>query len=70
MSETDRWENEGGRVIRTKTETRLRALIRRHFSLDRALDEELGRPNPCSIELQRLRREKLFLKDEMNQISR
>ena len=69
MSETDRWENEGGRVLHVKTEARLKALVRRHFSLDRALDDELARPNPCSIELQRLRREKLFLKDEMSRIS-
>ena len=69
MPETDRWENEGGRVYHGKTEARLKALVHRHFRLDRALAQELSRPNPCSIELQRLRREKLFLKDEMTQIS-
>lgn len=69
MPEIDRWENEGGQVVAAKPLARIKALQRRHLQIDARLDQELNRPNPCSIELQRLRREKLYLKDEINQIS-
>lgn len=65
MSDLDRLENEGGQVPRPRLAARLVALRRRHEKLDTLLDAELGRPKPCDIELQRLRREKLYLKDEM-----
>jgi hypothetical protein len=70
MPDLDRWENEGGQTVRKPSQARLKALQRRHMSLDQRLDQELGRPNPCSLELQRLKREKLYLKDEINQFSR
>ncbi|NQY41247.1 MAG: YdcH family protein [Henriciella sp.] len=69
MPEIDRWENEGGQVNAAKPVARIKALQRRHLQLDSQLDRELTRPNPCSIELQRLRREKLYLKDQIFQIS-
>ena len=69
MPEIDRWENEGGQIVHAKPLARIKALQRRHLQLDTQLDRELNRPNPCSIELQRLRREKLYLKDEISQIS-
>ena len=69
MAEFDRWENEGGRVYPMRTSPRLNALQRRHANLDTQVGEELKRPNPCGIELQRLRREKLYLKDEMRTLA-
>ena len=69
MPEIDRWENEGGQVMRAKPLARIKALQRRHLQIDTQLARELNRPHPCSIDLQRLRREKLYLKDEINQIS-
>ncbi len=65
MAEIDRWENEGGLVYPPRSKPRLKALQRRHASLDTQVGIELKRPNPCGIELQRWRREKLYLKDEM-----
>ena len=69
MPEIDRWENESGQVVHAQPLARIKALRRRHLQLDRQLDRELNRPRPCSIELQRLRREKLYLKVEIFQIS-
>ena len=69
MPEIDRWENEGGRVYYSKQVARLKALQKRHTQLDAKLDTELNRPNPCSIEVRRLRKEQLFLRDEMDQLS-
>lgn len=69
MPDIDRWENEGGLVHRPRQKARLKALQRRHADLDTRVDAELKRPNPCAIELQRLRREKLYLKDEMSQLA-
>lgn len=69
MPDLDRWENEGGQTVRKPSLARLKALQRRHVNLDNKVDQELARPNPCSLELQRLKREKLYLKDEINQIS-
>lgn len=66
MPDLDRWENEGGLVNRVRAPQRLRALQRRHLQLETKVEAELKRPNPCSIELGRLKREKLYLKDEMS----
>lgn len=66
MPDIDRWENEGGQI----SQPRLSALHRRHSKLDEKLEAELRRPQPCQIELQRLRREKLYLKDEMRTLLR
>lgn len=68
MPEIDRWENEGGLVSNTKFAARLRALERHHNRLEKRVEAEHKRPNPCAIELQRLKREKLYLKDQMSQI--
>lgn len=64
MSDIQRWENEGGLTA----QPRLRTLHRRHSKLDEKLEQELRRPQPCQIELQRLRREKLYLKDEIRSL--
>ena len=65
MPDLDRWENEGGFIHKVRAPQRLRALKRRHEQLENKVDAELKRPNPCSVELKRLKREKLYLKDEM-----
>ena len=66
MPDLDRWENEGGVVNHNRAPHRLRALQRRHNQLETKVEAELKRPNPCSVELKRLKREKLYLKDEMS----
>ena len=68
MPDFDRWENEGGSVPSVRFAARLRALERQHNRLEQRVEAEHKRPNPCAIELQRLKREKLFLKDQMTQI--
>jgi hypothetical protein len=68
MPDLDRWENEGGSVSRARPTARLRALERHHTQLERQVEAEHKRPNPCAIELQRLKREKLYLKDQMQQM--
>ena len=68
MPEVDRWENEGGAVPSVRFKARLRALERHHHRLEKQVEAEHKRPNPCAIELQRLKREKLYLKDQMTQI--
>lgn len=68
MPDLDRWENEGGLVNQVRAPQRLRALERRHDQLETKVESELKRPNPCSVELKRLKREKLYLKDEMNSL--
>ena len=65
MPDLDRWENEGGFIRKVRAPQRLRALKHRHEQLENKVDAELKRPNPCSVELKRLKREKLYLKDEM-----
>lgn len=68
MPDLDRWENEGGQVFNGRSHVRLKTLQRRHAALDVAVESELSKPSPCTIELRRLRREKLFLNDEMRQL--
>lgn len=68
MPDLDRWENEGGLVNQLRAPLRLRVLERRHNQLETKVEAELKRPNPCSVELKRLKREKLYLKDEMNSL--
>lgn len=70
MAEIDRWENEGGRVIPNRVKPRLTAMRRLHSDLDTQVAKELKRPNPCGIELQRRRREKLYLKNKMHVLAR
>ena len=69
MRELDRWENECGRVLRPSTVARIRALNRRHRQLDEKLDIELKRPKPCMAQIQYLKREKLYLKDEIRRLT-
>lgn len=40
-------------------------LRRRHHQLAVQIDEELQRPMPCSVALQRLKRQRLKLKDQI-----
>jgi hypothetical protein len=49
---------------------RLRSLEHRHASLERLISEEDGRPRPDAMELARLKREKLRLKDELERLRR
>ena len=65
MPDLDRWENEGGSLLPPRRTVHLRALQRRHAQLDDLVQQEMKRPAPCAIELQRLRREKLYLRDQM-----
>ena len=69
MPEIDRWENEGGRVIPTSRTSRVKALQRRYTQLDAKLDLELNRPDPSSIEVKRLRRERAYLRDELDDLA-
>jgi|GEM_PF-5765646 len=68
MPDLDRWENEGGSITTGRAAARLRALERHHGQLDRRVEAENKRPNPCAIELKRLKREKLYLKDQIRQL--
>ncbi|WP_135467418.1 YdcH family protein [Crenalkalicoccus roseus] len=49
---------------------RIRALEERHAALERQIEEETARPRPDDTELQRLKREKLRLKEEMERLRR
>ena len=69
MPDVDRWENEGGSLPPPRRTFHLRALQRRHAHLDELVQRELKRPAPCSVELQRLRREKLYLRDQMRTLA-
>ncbi|MEM7459884.1 MAG: YdcH family protein [Pseudomonadota bacterium] len=69
MPEIERWENEGGGLSPPRRAARLQALQRRHAHLDKLVQTELKRPAPCAVELQRLRREKLYLRDEMRTLA-
>ncbi|MEC3861814.1 YdcH family protein [Mesobacterium sp. TK19101] len=45
-------------------------LRRRHHQLAVQIDEELQRPMPCSVALQRLKRQRLRLKDQITYYSK
>lgn len=45
-------------------------LFQQHNELDHEVSREEGRPAPDSIQLMKMKREKLHLKDEMNRILR
>jgi hypothetical protein len=49
---------------------RLRSLEERHAVLDRQIVEEDARPRPDEAEINRLKREKLRLKEEMERLRR
>ena len=53
---------------RMSTDARLRSLEDRHLTLDRRIAQEAVRPMPDTEELQRLKREKLKLKDEIERL--
>lgn len=52
------------------TAARLRALEERHAMLEREIAEEDARPRPDELELQRLKREKLRVKEEIERLRR
>ena len=52
------------------TSPRIRSLEDRHAVLDRQIGEEDGRPRPDETELNRLKREKLRLKEEIEKLRR
>jgi hypothetical protein len=47
---------------------RIRSLEERHATLEARIAEEGGRPRPDDLELVRLKREKLRLKEEMEKL--
>jgi len=47
---------------------RIRSLEERHATLEARIAEEGGRPRPDDMELVRLKREKLRLKEEMEKL--
>lgn len=47
---------------------RLQALESRHRSTKRKLDEEMKRPLPDSIRIQKLKRKRLWLKDQITDL--
>ncbi|NGM18904.1 DUF465 domain-containing protein [Roseomonas stagni] len=47
---------------------RIRSLEERHATLEARIAEEGGRPRPNDLELVRLKREKLRLKEEMEKL--
>jgi hypothetical protein len=49
-------------------EARIRELGVRHQSLERAIDDENGRPAADPVRLRELKRKKLRLKEEMEQL--
>ncbi len=49
---------------------RLRTLEERHAALERLIAQEDARPRPNETELVRLKREKLHVKDEMEELKR
>lgn len=65
MTDYCRWENEGGAPVQSNTRARLNALKRHHRRIHALIDLEQKRPNACSIEIGRLKREKLNLKDQI-----
>lgn len=50
-------------------EARIDALRRKHAHLDEELEYEVHRPFPNGAAIWRLKREKLFLKDEISRLS-
>lgn len=69
MAELDRWENEGGMIGYSDLPPRLRALKRQYRRMHALVDQEQEKPNACEIELRRLKREKLYLKDQIASLS-
>ncbi len=49
-------------------ESRIEALRRKHAHLDQELDYEVHRPFPNGAAIWRLKREKLFIKDEIGRL--
>ena len=49
-------------------EARIRELDSRHETLDRAIQDEAGRPASDALRLRELKRRKLKLKEEMEQL--
>ncbi|MFC3614946.1 DUF465 domain-containing protein [Lutimaribacter marinistellae] len=53
------------RVRRFSLDVKLAALKARHLELKKKIGDELKRPAPCMESLQRLKRRRLRIKDEM-----
>ena len=51
------------------SEQRIKALKKRHSELESALEEEEARPLPDSLIIASLKRKKLAIKDEIEQLS-
>lgn len=49
---------------------RLRTLEERHTSLEQQITEQAARPRPDETEMQRLKKEKLRVKEEMERLRR
>lgn len=50
-------------------QVRLDSLRHKHEDLDTRLHDEEGRPNPDPVILSQLKKQKLWVKDEMNRLS-
>jgi hypothetical protein len=49
---------------------RIEALRAKHHALERAIEEENSRPHPDDLEIVRLKKQKLQIKDEIAVLSR
>lgn len=48
---------------------RIDALSAKHHALETAIDEEIHRPRPNDLEIARLKKQKLMIKDEIATLS-
>jgi hypothetical protein len=48
---------------------RIEALKAKHHALEVAIEEETGRPRPDDVEISRLKKQKLMIKDELASLS-
>ena len=53
-----------------EADARVTALTNKHAALEQAIAEESQRPMPDSLEISRLKREKLLIKDEIARLRR
>ena len=48
---------------------RIEALKSKHHALEVAIEEEINRPRPDDLEIGRLKKQKLMIKDELTNLS-
>jgi hypothetical protein len=59
-----------GKVNPMSLQERIEALKAKHHALERAIEEENSRPHPDDLEIVRLKKQKLQIKDEIAVLSR